>query len=367
MSPLNQTIKSCQLLENSYQMKAEFVNKVDELFNQIESALEEYKNRTHKEIDMLFDNLDHRKSGVYNSIDQVKQNISSFLTKNKKFFNTEVKNKKSGLNQLDIELESNFNTDTNNLFFLIDYDMINILEDKSKTIAESLDKLVESMNQYQDEQIRELEKIKKEMIQAIQENTNKNMSPSDFKNSEKKSEIGQEETSKRSSMIMKATVKQFCNACEDLSINYFEPINKRISIYNLHINNFKKVVFSQANKIGKSIAVFEKSKKKGADALFTERKQTIQSNKMTEESRSISRSSKAFTINPHVYSEKDEVILNNPSLIKYFSYLTLDLYGKNFRIVSKELQSSHADLKIEVNEDEKTEEEENYGKAIEGK
>ena len=40
----------------------------------------------------------------------------------------------------------------------------------------------------------------------------------------------------------------------------------------------------------------------------------------------------------------------------------MDLYGNNFRMMTKELQSSHADLMIKVNEDE----ENDYGKAIEG-
>ena len=40
----------------------------------------------------------------------------------------------------------------------------------------------------------------------------------------------------------------------------------------------------------------------------------------------------------------------------------MDLYGNNFRMMTKELQSSHADLMIKVNEDEDTD----YGKALEG-
>ncbi|MCQ2818887.1 MAG: hypothetical protein MJ252_16600 [archaeon] len=58
----------------------------------------------------------------------------------------------------------------------------------------------------------------------------------------------------------------------------------------------------------------------------------------------------------------DDVVLNAECIKKLFSYLTMELYGKYFKMETKELQSSHADLMIRVDEEEETD----YARIIEG-
>jgi hypothetical protein len=69
-------------------------------------------------------------------------------------------------------------------------------------------------------------------------------------------------------------------------------------------------------------------------------------------------------INPKkIANSENDICLNNPLIDRYFNYSFLDLYDKNFKTISKELQSSHADLLIKINEDE---EDNDIGKVIEG-
>ncbi|MCQ2819153.1 MAG: hypothetical protein MJ252_17965 [archaeon] len=61
-------------------------------------------------------------------------------------------------------------------------------------------------------------------------------------------------------------------------------------------------------------------------------------------------------------NKSEDVILNADCLKKLYSYLIKDLYGKYFKAITKELQSSHADLMIKVED----EEERDYARVIEG-
>ena len=101
--------------------------------------------------------------------------------------------------------------------------------------------------------------------------------------------------------------------------------------------------------------VIERTKLKGADNLFSQRKSASLSNKNSEEN--IIAPDKDKIIN-----SKNDVILDNPLLVKYFANLMSDLYDNYFKMITKELQSSHADLKIKITD----EDESDVAKVIEG-
>ena len=119
-----------------------------------------------------------------------------------------------------------------------------------------------------------------------------------------------------------------------------------------------KVITKNGNlkEIEQHIKAYEIRRLKGAESLFSQRDmgQGVLSESFYSQN----------NINPkkNISSEND-ICLNNPLIDRYFSYMFLDLYEKNFKVISKELQSSHADLLIKVNEDE---EENDIGKVIEG-
>ena len=96
----------------------------------------------------------------------------------------------------------------------------------------------------------------------------------------------------------------------------------------------------------------EQNKLKGADNLFSQRKTNVPE-KIKDE--------KILLPGKNILS-KNDIILDNPLLIKYFGNLMSDLYDNYFKMVTKELQSSHVDLKIKINEDDDSD----VAKVIEG-
>ena len=109
--------------------------------------------------------------------------------------------------------------------------------------------------------------------------------------------------------------------------------------------------------VEKQIKTYENTKQKGAEGLFSQRQLNEKEKISKSQSQTIQNENQKIT-----YNNKEDVIINNPLLEKYFALHCLDVYKKNFKMVTKELQSSHADLMIKVSD----EEEIDFGKAIEG-
>ena len=154
----------------------------------------------------------------------------------------------------------------------------------------------------------------------------------------------------------------------DLGEEHFKPVKERLTKYNKHIQNFKKAIFKTITKTGnlkeieKNVKALEFNKLKGADNLFSLRDQD-KNNK--SENSSSSKSNNYF--NKKNITSEDDISLNNPLLDKYFNHLFFFFYDQNFKTLSKELQSSHADLQIKRNEnDEEDEDDNDKGKVIEG-
>jgi hypothetical protein len=147
-------------------------------------------------------------------------------------------------------------------------------------------------------------------------------------------------------------------------ISNFNPtslkdIEKRIYRYDKLIDALRNKAFSSYLKHGdyseiqKENNLIESTKTKGVDNLFSQRKAANSGNK-TEEVTS------ALPIKALL--SKTDVILDNPILIRYFGHLMSDLYDNYFKMMTKELQSSHADLKIKISEEDETD----VAKVIEG-
>ena len=361
-------IKKSNLISNSNELKKQMNNNIDAFIDEIVEKLNKFRKIKKDEIEILFKNLEINKELMNNDINNIKKNLVEYVKKNKKFFN---------LNQPGINNEDT-NTDINNTYFLLGYDIINLLNQGLYQIYSNIDAMEDDLQNYIDNQedgfIRtrnEIDNLLKDSQLIIVENKNKDKNNKNLKKSSSKKNKKQEKEKEKekdndeeSILInnLNSPSNHFVYTSKELGQGHFNPVNERINKYNKHIDNFKKGMYKILTKSGnlkeieKNIKAYENRRLKGADSLFCQRD-------MGQGVLSESFYSQA-NINPRksVHSEND-ICLNNPLIDRYFSYLFLDLYDKNFKIMSKELQSSHADLLIKVNEDE---EENDIGKVIEG-
>ena len=370
-TPIETLIATNPVLSGGSDVKNTIVAKIDEFVNDLNEKVQKFKEEKYKEINELFENVNANSSALKNKISFSKDNIKTYLQKNKKFFNLPDNDFNSFSSSKSIK---SANLDQDNTYFLLNYDIINLVYQKNKTLSLIAQTLEEDINTYRDTQKEELDKMKNEIDAILFQSSGApkiekiNLSQTSSAKKERKSSMSSlsNSASKQSRVedniiienIDNSPASHVASTSNDLGKNHFDDINARVNKYNIQIESFKRGIFNTYQKYGnfkeveRLISVYEKTKQKGADGLFSERKgATTQKNKSEAD------------INPKIHlSSKDDIILNNPLLNKYFSYLTMDLYGNNFRMMTKELQSSHADLMIKVNEDEDTD----YGKALEG-
>ena len=241
------------------------------------------------------------------------------------------------------------------------------LQDDLKNYSDNLDEDFDKIKKYLDNLLFSTN-LNVPTIKNI-ETTNNSLSLSNKKNqntinvklSKQNSKINQPEKNIQKENIpishFQSTLNEFDK--ED----HFNDINKRLDKYNSQIEKFKKAIFNMIKKQGnlkeveKQIKTYENTKQKGAEGLFSQRQLNEKEKISKSQSQTIQNENQKIT-----YNNKEDVIINNPLLEKYFALHCLDVYEKNFKMVTKELQSSHADLMIKVSD----EEEIDFGKAIEG-
>ena len=359
-------IKKSNLISNSKELKKQMNINVDAFVDEIIEKLNKYRKIKKDEIEILFKNLEINKELMNNDINNIKRNLVEYVKKNKKFFN---------LNQPGANNEDT-NTDINNTYFLLGYDILNLLNQGIYQIYSNIDTMEEDLQNYIDNQDEDFTRIRKELNKLLKDNqliilenknkdkNNKNLKKSSSKKNKKQEKEKEKDNDEENELInnLNSPSNHFVYTSKELGQEHFNPVNERINKYNKHIDNFKKGMYKILTKNGnlkeveKNIKAYENRRLKGADSLFCQRD-------MGQGILSESFYSPA-NVNPRksVNSEND-ICLNNPLIDRYFSYSFLDLYDKNFKIMSKELQSSHADLLIKVNEDE---EENDIGKVIEG-
>lgn len=357
--PIETFVSTNQILSQSNTVKQGLLEKIDDFINDMNEKINRFKTEKYKEVEQLFNSLNSNSSSLKNKVKNSKNNLKNYLSKNQKFFNfpTDESNPKA--------LKC-ANLDPDNTYFLLNYDLIHLIYQKNtklKLIAQTLE---EDIHSYSEGQKEDFDKKKNEIENLLFPKTINE----ERKNSQSLGSAKKEKRSSSNSLskqieepllseTSESPVSHFISTTNNLGKDHFDDINARVNKYNNQIESFKRGIYNTYQKYGnfkeveRLISVYEKTKQKGADGLFSEKKgSSAQKNK-----------SDVSLIYPKIHlSSKDEICLNNPLLTKYFSYLTMDLYGNNFRMMTKELQSSHADLMIKVNEDE----ENDYGKAIEG-
>ena len=405
--PLELFINSNPFLFNPTSIKEELINKVNIFIDDINIKFEKFKKEKYNEINIFFEGLKNVSNKLKDEVNNIQKNLNNYIQTNKKFLNLDD-NKNSP------------NKDSNNTMFLLNYDIVNLYNNKSKDIKLTAESLEDDVKNYSENLDDDFEKIKRYFnkilfssnlnsnipsnkntenstlqnnLKKINQSPNKrlnqspnkrlNQSPNKTKSqspnktksqSPNKNNQNKQNINENSKTINQNTIEKLISK-ENLPINHFqttinefdkenhfEEINKRINKYNSQIETFKKAIFNMIKKQGnlkeveKQIKTYENSKQKGAEGLFSQR--TI-----SERERNKSASQTIQTEKDKViYNNKDDVIINNPLLEKYFGLYCLDVYEKNFKMATKELQSSHADLMIKVNDDEEMD----YGKAIEG-
>ena len=374
---LKEKIDDNNIFTNYQDVQNELIKQIEDMISKLKNQIEKLKNLKIKEMNNMFENFGKTINGLKNKIDKSKIDLKNYLSKNKKFFNLNNEIVQNGSPQkLDLstpnknssrrnslkknskvnkqkQIKPMNNIDDNSSLFLIHYELLNLVELKGKEIdkeVKSIISKVEDFKQYQ-----------KDYITALLNNI-ENLFFGDYN-------LSKEEYNNIDDLNIKQIIDESSPthpiklSIENLDKENFDEINKRMNQYNILFESFKKSVYDSVNKYGdlkdidNYIHQFENNttKKDPDDILFSNRKSSIKNARANKMELALLKSK---------LNNKDEVTLNNDLLQKYFAYLCLECYEKNFKQDTKELQSSHADLMIKKNEDE-DDSLKDFGKAIE--
>lgn len=350
----NQIIKavsSDQLFIDYKPIQNQLIEQVDKMIESLQKKLEKLKEIKTKEIIAMFNGFTSNVNNLKQRIEKARTDLKQYYQKNRKFFNLVPANSN---NNSTIESKRDspkkavpkiYNTDESNSIFLINYELLNISQLKGKDILSSAKRITQCVDTFKDNQ--------NEYIETLLNNVDNIFFGEYAARAEQDQELD--------TILDEASPSYgFQLAIDKLNDKEFSDINVRISQYNTLYDSFKRTIFDSIAKYGNLkeienyISGFESSKKSDSESLlFSQR---------AKEKSSKTRKSELALLKMN-YNSKDEVILNNDILEKYFSYLTLETYEKHFKQTSKELQSSHADLMIKKSDDE--DEIKDFGKAIE--
>ena len=374
---LKEKIDDNNIFTNYQDVQNELIKQIEDMISKLKNQIEKLKNLKIKEMNNMFENFGKTINGLKNKIDKSKIDLKNYLSKNKKFFNLNNEIVQNGSPQkLDLstpnknssrrnslkknskvnkqkQIKPMNNIDDNSSLFLIHYELLNLVELKGKEIEKEVKSIiskVEDFKQYQ-----------KDYITALLNNI-ENLFFGDYN-------LSKEEYNNIDDLNIKQIIDESSPthpiklSIENLDKENFDEINKRMNQYNILFESFKKSVYDSVNKYGdlkdidNYIHQFENNttKKDPDDILFSNRKSSIKNARANKMELALLKSK---------FNNKDEVTLNNDLLQKYFAYLCLECYEKNFKQDTKELQSSHADLMIKKNEDE-DDSLKDFGKAIE--
>ena len=337
-----ENIKKSRLISNSDNLKQKLEKYIDNLVDNMIEKLNKYRKHQKVVIEKIFQSFEKNKKIMEKNIDGIKNQLNDFIQKNKKFYNLNLDNNNANGKIF-------LNNDKYNTYFLQGYDILNLTTQGINQIYKTIDILEEDLQNFIENQNEDFLKIKAELDKLIFIETDK-------------------ENNTSSDLNINSPIGHFSSIVNDLGEEHFKPVKERLTKYNKHIQNFKKAIFKTITKTGnlkeieKNVKALEFNKLKGADNLFSLRDQD-KNNK--SENSSSSKSNNYF--NKKNITSEDDISLNNPLLDKYFNHLFIELYDQNFKTLSKELQSSHADLQIKRNEnDEEDEDDNDKGKVIEG-
>ena len=333
--PIDYILENNSLFTDSSLEKNQLLKEVEDAYNKLLQVIKEWRDFKEKEIIDLFEAL-HRQVEEINKIkEDAKKNMLNFINENKAFLNRNPENK-------------NYNKDIHNTIFLISYDLLNISNEWSndkKNISKYIEKYIfdyELNEKNKNEVI--IQRIKN--LLSPENNAKINLDINNDKVIDPEIDEGLLPLSKAKIEISKFNPESL------------KDIEKRLYRFGKLIDSFKNTVYNSYLKhrdykdVEKENYAMEQNNLKGAENLFSQRKTNVPEKSKDE---------KLLLPGKNIIN-KNDIILDNPLLIKYFGNLMSDLYDNYFKMVTKELQSSHADLKIKINEDDDSD----VAKVIEG-
>ena len=313
-----------ELFRNMEKKRQELIKEVENTYNKLLKMINEWKNYKINEINDLFRDLMDNVKNVNDKKKESKTALNNYAKKYKDFLSLGDKNK-----------------DQNNTMFLINYDLLNISYLWSDTL-DKVGKSIESdMNDYQQKEKAKNKYITDEVHELL------------F-NKEDEDPETHEKIDPKFLPLPKLKLE-----IKDFNADKLKDIDKRISKFNKGVDSFKQAVMNSVNKNGnykdieKENNIFEHRKVKGADNLFSQRK--TESNKDGNDN---------YLMPEKQIKNKNDIVLDNQVLNKYFSHVLTDIYDQYFRIPTIELQSSHADLKMKASEEDDSDKD--IAKVIEG-
>ena len=319
---LEDFLEKDEMFKNLEQKRQELIKEVENTYNKLLKMINDWKNYKLNEINELFGELIENVKNVNDKKKESKSSLNNYAKKYKDFLSLGDKNK-----------------DPNNTMFLINYDLLNISYLWSDTLSQIGTKIQGDMDDYKNR-----EKSKNKYITDQVHELLFNKEDEDLETHEK--------MDPKFLPLVKLKVE-----VKDFNPDKLKEIDKRIGKFNKGVDSFKQAVMNSVNKHGnyKDIErennIFEHRKVKGADNLFSQRKGDtirVDDNNLLMPDKQI--------------KNKNDIVLDNQVLNKYFSHVLTDIYDQYFRIPTIELQSSHADLKLKVAEEDDT----NIARVIEG-
>ena len=311
---LEDILEKDELFKSIEEKKKELISEVEKTYNKLNQMINDWKNYKINEINELFGELTDNLKNVNEKKKEAKNVLNNYSKKYKDFLSLGDKNK-----------------DPNNTMFLINYDLLSIAYLWSDTLSKLGKTIGNDMKDY-----KQREQMKHKFITDGVHEILFNKEDEDFETHEK--------IDQKFLPLVKLKVE-----VKDFNADKLKDIDKRISKFNKGVDSFKQAVINSVNKHGnyrdieKENNIFEHRKVKGADNLFSQRKSdTI-------------RGEDSNLINPErQIKNKNDIVLDNQVLNKYFAHILTDIYDQYFRIPTIELQSSHADLKLKVTEEDET-------------
>ena len=313
-----------ELFRNLEQKRQELIKEVEDTYNKLLKMINEWKAYKINEINELFGELIDNIQKINEKKKESKAVLNNYAKKYKDFLSLGDKNK-----------------DQNNTMFLINYDLLNICYIWSDGLDKTGKSIENDMDDYQ-----KREKGKNKYICDEVHDLLFNRDDEDLETHEK--------IDPKFLPLVKLKVE-----LKNFNADQLKDIDKRISKFNKGVESFKQAVLNSVNKHGnykdieKENNIFEHRKVKGADNLFSQRK--TDANKDDDDN---------YLSPGKQIKNKNDVILDNQVLNKYFAHVLTDIYDQYFRKPTIELQSSHADLKLKTSEG--GDDEKDIAKVIEG-
>ena len=340
---IENVIDNDNIYRNCLSIKQTLIDDVNAYVESLVQKIMKYKDNKINEIEHMFSHLDFFIEMIKDQIKETKTQMKQYNSKYGEFYSS-------------CDDSSSKSSPTSNTAFLIQYDMMNIIYNKTKdikAIADAMSIDIANYNKIENYQRNDINQTLDDILfdPLYVDNIDKTF---------KDNEIVITPHIRKDIELVNGVyypISHFLMCSDKLNQSHFKEINERIYKYTQQIESFKDKVYNSLLKnksykdIEKEISIFENKKLKGSEALFVAKRNTNPSSSSHTGNTTLRNNKNQID---HLPSSKNDINLNEPTLKKYFNYLTLDLYANNFKAETTELQSSHFDLliKIDPNEDE---------------